>query len=162
MPEGVDWSTLAGKDGGALETPYRRVLKQLGKQHGLLRQVLRKAQNKIQDPAKRKRPISDLLDKEHLTTPSPDSKGEACKGLLERVAQDTKSGAADCVTTRLWIDATIECEAALDPRRGRTAQSVGWPSSRGQINPKGRDVQDPGASPRKVEGPLPGPHGSFG
>ncbi len=124
--------------------------------------MLRKAQNKIQDPAKRKRPISDLLDKEHLMTPSPDSKGEACKGLLERVAQDTKSGAADCVTTRLWIDATIECEAALDPRRGRTAQSVGWPSSRGQINPKGRDVQHPGASPRKVEGPLPGPHGSFG
>jgi type I restriction enzyme M protein len=61
VPEGYDWSTLVGKDGVELETQYRRVLEHLGKQHGLLGLVFRKAQNKIQDPAKLKRLISDRL-----------------------------------------------------------------------------------------------------
>ena len=52
IPAGYDWSTLVGKDGVELETQYRRVLEHLGKQHGLLGLVFRKAQNKIQDPAK--------------------------------------------------------------------------------------------------------------
>jgi len=55
---------LTNKDGVELESQYRRILKHLGKQHGLLGLVFRKAQNKIQDPAKLKRLISDLLDKE--------------------------------------------------------------------------------------------------
>ena len=55
---------MTGKDGVELESQYRRILKHLGKQHGLLGLVFRKAQNKIQDPAKLKRLISDLLDKE--------------------------------------------------------------------------------------------------
>jgi type I restriction enzyme M protein len=64
VPEGYDWSTLVGKDGAALESQYRLILEHLGKQHGLLGLVFRKAQNKIQDPAKLKRLVSDLLDKE--------------------------------------------------------------------------------------------------
>ncbi len=79
----------------ALETQCRRVLEHLGKQHGLLGLVFRKAQNKIQDPAKLKRLISDLLDKESWMVLSADIKGEAYEGLLERNAQDTKSGAIE-------------------------------------------------------------------
>jgi len=93
VPEGYDWSTLVGKDGAALESQYRLILEHLGKQHGLLGLVFRKAQNKIQDPAKLKRLVSDLLDKEQWMTLSADIKGEAYEGLLERNAQDTKSGA---------------------------------------------------------------------
>ncbi len=66
MPVGYDWSTMVGKDGVELETQYRRILEHLGKQHGLLGLVFRKAQNKIQDPAKLKRLISDLLDNRHV------------------------------------------------------------------------------------------------
>jgi len=40
------------------------MLEHLGTQHGLLGLVFRKAQNKIQDPAKLKRLVSDLIDKE--------------------------------------------------------------------------------------------------
>jgi hypothetical protein len=57
--------------------------------------VFRKAQNKIQDPAKLKRLISDLLDKESWMVLSADIKGEAYEGLLERNAQDTQSGAIE-------------------------------------------------------------------
>jgi hypothetical protein len=48
----------------ALESQYRLILEHLGKQHGLLGLVFRKAQNKIQDPAKLKR----LVAGEYFTT----------------------------------------------------------------------------------------------
>ena len=104
VPEGYDWSTLVGKDGVELESQYRRVLEYLGKQHGLLGLVFRKAQNKIQDPAKLKRLISDLLDKERWMILSADIKGDAYEGLLERNARDTKSGAGQYFTSRPLID----------------------------------------------------------
>ena len=117
VPEGYDWSTLVGKDGTALESQYRLILEHLGKQHGLLGLVFRKAQNKIQDPAKLKRLVSDLLDKEQWMILSADIKGEAYEGLLERNAQDTKSGAGQYFTTRPLIDAIIVC---LAPKPGET------------------------------------------
>jgi type I restriction enzyme M protein len=117
VPEGYDWITLVGKDGVELETQYRRILEHLGKQHGLLGLVFRKAQNKIQDPAKLKRLISDLLDKERWMILSADIKGDAYEGLLERNARDTKSGAGQYFTSRPLIDGIIEC---LAPQPGET------------------------------------------
>ena len=93
VPAGYDWSTLVGKDGAALESQYRLILEHLGKQHGLLGLVFRKAQNKIQDPAKLQRLVSDLLDKEQWMTLSADSKGEAYEGLPERVNRANPCGA---------------------------------------------------------------------
>jgi type I restriction enzyme M protein len=117
VPEGYDWSTLTGKDGVELESQYRRILEHLGKQHGLLGLVFRKAQNKIQDPAKLKRLISDLIDKERWMILSADIKGDAYEGLLERNARDTKSGAGQYFTPRPLIDGIIEC---LAPQPGET------------------------------------------
>ena len=117
IPEGYDWSTLVGRDGVELESQYRRVLEHLGRQHGLLGLVFRKAQNKIQDPAKLKRLITDLLDREKWLTLSADIKGDAYEGLLERNAQDTKSGAGQYFTPRPIIDAIMDC---LAPQPGET------------------------------------------
>jgi hypothetical protein len=77
-----------------------RLLEHLGKQHGLLGLVFRKAQNKIQDPAKLKRLVSDLIDREQWVQVDADIKGDAYEGLLERNAQDTKSGAGQYFTPR--------------------------------------------------------------
>jgi len=55
VPEGYDWPSLTSRDGADPELHYRALLLHLGKQHGLLGLVFRKAQNKIQDPAKLKR-----------------------------------------------------------------------------------------------------------
>jgi len=117
VPEGYDWPSLVRRDGADLEHHYRAMLEHLGKQHGLLGLVFRKAQNKIQDPAKLKRLVSDLIDKERWVTLKADVKGDAYEGLLERNAQDTKSGAGQYFTPRPVIDAMVACVA---PKPGET------------------------------------------
>ncbi|MCB9700233.1 MAG: SAM-dependent DNA methyltransferase, partial [Alphaproteobacteria bacterium] len=117
VPEGYDWPSLTARDGADLEHHYRLLLEHLGKQHGLLGLVFRKAQNKIQDPAKLKRLVSDLIDKEQWVMVGADIKGDAYEGLLERNAQDTKSGAGQYFTPRPLIDAMV---AAVAPRPGET------------------------------------------
>src|SRR4030067_359481 len=56
------------EDGDDLETHYRHVLETLGKRSGMLGVIFRKAQNKIQDPAKLRRLIVDLIDKEQWSS----------------------------------------------------------------------------------------------
>lgn len=117
VPEGYDWPSLTSRDGADLELHYRALLQHLGRQHGLLGLVFRKAQNKIQDPAKLKRLVSDLIDKERWMLVGADVKGDAYEGLLERNAQDTKSGAGQYFTPRPLIDAMV---AAIAPKPGET------------------------------------------
>ena len=84
IPAGFDWPTLTskdGKDGDELEIHYRHVLKQLGKKDGMLGIIFREAQNKIQDRAKLKRLISDLIDREKWSMLDADVKGYAYEGL---------------------------------------------------------------------------------
>jgi type I restriction enzyme M protein len=64
IPRGKDWPALLAKDGDELEIHYRHTLEELGKRSGMLGVIFRKAQNKIQDPAKLRRLIVDLIDKE--------------------------------------------------------------------------------------------------
>ena len=114
MPNGYDWSTLVGKDGVELETQYRRVLEHLGKQHGLLGLVFRKAQNKIQDPAKLNRLISDLLDKERWMILSAHIKGDTCcfTTLGLRRYRSTKCGAnywPKACRLGMWTNSSTTC-----------------------------------------------------
>jgi type I restriction enzyme M protein len=108
IPAGHDWPSLLSKDGDALETHYRRTLEALGKQKGMLGLIFRKAQNKIQDPAKLRRLVADLIDREQWTTLDADVKGDAYEGLLEKNAQDTKGGAGQYFTPRALIRAIVE------------------------------------------------------
>lgn len=117
VPAGYDWPSLVARDGVELEQHYRGLLEHLGKQHGLLGLVFRKAQNKIQDPAKLRRLVADLIDREQWVTVEADVKGDAYEGLLEKNAQDTKSGAGQYFTPRPLIEAMVACVA---PRAGET------------------------------------------
>ncbi len=94
VPEQLDWQSLLARDGDELEVHYRHLLDELGKRSGMLGIIFRKAQNRIQDPAKLRRLIVDLIDRETWLTLDADVKGDAYEGLLERNAQDLKSGAA--------------------------------------------------------------------
>src|SRR5215213_7528659 len=98
VPAGYDWPSLTALDGDALEAHYRHMLETLGKQPGMLGVIFRKAQNKIQDPAKLKRLISDLIDQAEWTSLDADVKGDAYEGLLEKNAQDVKGGAGQYFT----------------------------------------------------------------
>ena len=108
VPAGSDWPSLLAKDGDDLEAHYRHVLDTLGKQGGMLGVVFRKAQNKIQDPAKLRRLIVDLIDREQWSAMSADVKGDAYEGLLQKNAEDVKGGAGQYFTPRPLIRAMVE------------------------------------------------------
>ncbi|MHA1286547.1 MAG: N-6 DNA methylase [Candidatus Thorarchaeota archaeon] len=116
IPDGNDWSTLLSKDGDVLEIQYRHTLEELGKQKGMLGDIFRKAQNKIQDPAKLKRLLS-MINEEVWIGLDVDVKGEIYEGLLEKNAQDIKSGAGQYFTPRPLIRAMIE---VLKPKPNMT------------------------------------------
>src|SRR5215212_4462192 len=79
--------------------------------------IFRKSQNKIQDPAKLRRLIVDLIDREQWSTLDVDVKGDAYEGLLEKNAQDTKSGAGQYFTPRALIQAIVD---VVRPAPGET------------------------------------------
>ncbi len=105
VPEGLDWPSLLARDGDELEVHYRHVLVELGRGSGMLGVVFRKAQNRIQDPAKLRRLIVDLIDRETWLALDADVKGDAYEGLLEKNAEDVKSGAGQYFTPRPLIRA---------------------------------------------------------
>ena len=74
----------------------------------MLGTIFRKAQNRIQDPAKLKRLISDLIGRETWTTLGVDVKGDAYEGLLEKNAADVKGGAGQYFTPRALIQAIVD------------------------------------------------------
>jgi len=108
IPEGYDWPALLELDGEPLERQYRKTLENLGREKGMLGVIFRKAQNKIQDPAKLKRLIADLIDKEQWVALDADVKGDAYEGLLQKNAEDTKSGAGQYFTPRALIRALVD------------------------------------------------------
>jgi len=117
IPEGLDWPSLMGRDGSELESHYRHVLEELGKEPGMLGIIFRKALNKIQDPAKLRRLIADLIDREQWMMLDADVKGDAYEGLLEKNAQDIKGGAGQYFTPRPLIRAIVD---VMRPAPGET------------------------------------------
>ncbi len=121
ISEDLRWNTLLKKegvilDGEALEAHYLHILSTLGKQPGMLGVIFRKAQNRIQNPARLRRLI-DLIDGENWSGLDVDIKSEIYEGLLEKNAQDTKSGAGQYFTPRELIKAIVE---VMRPKPGDT------------------------------------------
>ena len=108
IPEKSSWPELLKRDGDELETHYRHTLEELGKEPGLIGVIFRKAQNKIQDPAKLRRLIADLIDKEEWSSLDTDVKGDAYEGLLQKNAEDVKGGAGQYFTPRALIRAIVD------------------------------------------------------
>jgi type I restriction enzyme M protein len=115
VPDEFSWPSLLKKDGDALFKHYRHTLDSLGKEKGLLGLIFAKAQNKFQDPAKLRRLLVDLIDKENWSIMSADVKGDAYEGLLEKNAQDVKGGAGQYFTPRPLIRGIVD---AVAPKPG--------------------------------------------
>jgi len=115
VPVGLDWQSLLDRDGDELEVHYRHILEQLGRQSGTLGTIYRKAQNRIQDPAKLRRLVVNLINEETWTAVDADLKGDAYEGLLQKGAEDTKSGAGQYFTPRALVRAMMAC---LRPKPG--------------------------------------------
>ena len=116
IPADLNWQSLLARDGEALETHYRHILTELGRGSGLIAVIFRKAQNKIQDPAKLRRLLL-LIDEETWVGLDIDIKGDIYEGLLEKNAQDIKSGAGQYFTPRPLIKAIVD---VMQPAPGQT------------------------------------------
>src|SRR5665647_1572016 len=81
VPESCSWQRLLDADGDELEDVYNAMLRVLARQPGTLGVIFRKAQNRIQDPAKLKRLIVDLIDRENWSASGVDIKGDAYEAL---------------------------------------------------------------------------------
>ena len=116
VPSEFAWPTLKNLKGAELETHYVRILLELSKKPGLLGQIFTKSQNKIQDPAKLAR-VVEMVDETQWIVLGADTKGEIYEGLLEKNAEDTKSGAGQYFTPRALIKVMVEC---VRPEPGKT------------------------------------------
>ena len=108
VPPSHDWASLRARAGEPLEAHYLATLHVLGQQPGMLGAIFFKAQNKIQDPAKLSR-LVQLIDAESWISLGADTKGDLYEGLLQKNAEDTKSGAGQYFTPRPLIEAIVAC-----------------------------------------------------
>jgi len=115
IPAEYNWASLRRLSGDELEAHYRHILTSLGLGSGLIPVIFRNALNRIQDPAKLER-LVDLIDGETWIGLDIDVKGEIYEGLLEKNAQDTKSGAGQYFTPRPLIQAIV---AVMRPAPGQ-------------------------------------------
>lgn len=106
IPTEYNWISLLDKDGDELEVQYRHILENLGRESGLMGVIFRKSQNKVQDPAKLKR-LVDMIEKETWLGLSVDVKSDTYEGLLQKNAEDIKTGAGQYFTPRPLIDAIV-------------------------------------------------------
>jgi type I restriction enzyme M protein len=124
VPEAFSWQRLLDARGDELEQEYSRILVGLGREPGTLGVIFRKAQNRVQDPAKLGRLVHDLIDKESWLATGVDIKGDAYESLLSKGAEDIKSGAGQYFTPRPLIDAIVDCirptidDTIVDPAAG--------------------------------------------
>lgn len=124
VPTGLDWPSLLTKSGDDLEAHYIHILRELGTRPGLLGQIFRKAQNKIQDPARLSHLIKNLIDKETWSSLDVDVKGDAYEGLLDKGVADGGAGAGQYFTPRALIRTMVKVmqptttDTVVDPACG--------------------------------------------
>ncbi len=116
IPAAYSWGSLKTLEGDELDQHYRKLLAELGREKGLIGVIFRKAQSRINDPAKLRRLIF-LIDGETWMGLDVDVKAEIYEGLLEKNAQDTKSGAGQYFTPRPLIQAIVD---VMQPHPGDT------------------------------------------
>lgn len=108
IPDGYTWSDMNTLKGAELEEQYKKTLENLATKGGILGQIFSQASNKISNAAILYR-IVQMIDKEKWVSMSSDVKGEIYEGLLQKNAEDIKSGAGQYFTPRPLIRAMVEC-----------------------------------------------------
>lgn len=108
IPEGYGWSDMNTLKGAELETKYKEILENLSEQGGILSKIFKGATNKISNAAILSRIVA-MIDKEKWVSMSSDVKGEIYEGLLQKNAEDIKSGAGQYFTPRPLIKTMVKC-----------------------------------------------------
>ena len=125
VPKHLSWETLLDADAQELKDQYEEILDKLGTNpETALGLIYHGAENKIRNAATLKRLVVDLIDKVDWSRTGVDIKGDAYEALLEKGAEDVKSGAGQYFTPRALIDAMVRCvepgpsDTIVDPACG--------------------------------------------
>jgi type I restriction enzyme M protein len=116
IPEGYRWSDMNTLKGAELEEKYKSILDTLGQKTGILGKIFKQATNKISNIAILYRVIQ-MIDAEKWVSMSADVKGTIYEELLQKNAEDVKSGAGQYFTPRPLIKAMVQC---MQPKPGET------------------------------------------
>lgn len=104
IPEKYRWDSLLNKDGIALKKHYQKLLIDLGTDTtGLIQQIYEGAQTNIDEP-KNLEKIIKTIDKFDWYTAKEEGLGNLYEGLLEKNANEKKSGAGQYFTPRVLIN----------------------------------------------------------
>ena len=108
IPAGFTWMDMNTLKGAELQEKYESILDRLGKEGGILGRIFADSSCKITKAAILYR-VVQMIDQENWVAMSSDVKGDIYEGLLQKNAEDTKSGAGQYFTPRPVIRAMVEC-----------------------------------------------------
>lgn len=108
IPEKYRWDRLVEKDGLALKKFYEELLRELGeKGTGRIQEIYSGARSNIEEPANLKKIITNINDLDWYSA-KEEGLGNLYEGLLEKNANEKKSGAGQYFTPRVLIDVMTE------------------------------------------------------
>ena len=108
IPEKYRWDRLAEKDGLALKKFYEELLRELGENcTGRIQEIYSGARSNIEEPANLKKIITNINDLDWYSA-KEEGLGNLYEGLLEKNANEKKSGAGQYFTPRVLIDVMKE------------------------------------------------------
>lgn len=111
IPEGYRWNDLVEKSGLELKTFYKQLLLDLGNAqktpNKMLNNIYADAATSIDEPANLEKIIRDI-DALDWYSAKEEGLGDLYEGLLEKNANETKSGAGQYFTPRVLIDVMVE------------------------------------------------------
>lgn len=111
IPEKYRWDRLAEKDGLVLKKFYEELLRELGeKGTGRIQEIYSGARSNIEEPANLKKIITNINDLDWYSA-KEEGLGNLYEGLLEKNANEKKSGAGQYFTPRVLIDVMTELMA---------------------------------------------------
>jgi type I restriction enzyme M protein len=107
IPDEYSWDKIERLEGQELENKYNSILEKLSEEEGILGEIFKESKNKIRTPSNLRRLIS-LINEETWFGLTIDIKATIYEGLLQKNAEDTKSGAGQYFTPRPLIKAMVE------------------------------------------------------
>lgn len=111
IPEKYRWDILKSKDGLELKKYYEELLRVLGEEcTGRIQEIYNGARSNIEEPANLKKIITNI-DGLDWYSAKEEGLGNLYEGLLEKNANEKKSGAGQYFTPRVLIDVMTELVA---------------------------------------------------
>ena len=111
IPESYRWDVLRTKEGMELKRFYEELLRELGENcTGRVQEIYQGARSNIEEPANLKKIITNI-DELDWYSAKEEGLGNLYEGLLEKNANEKKSGAGQYFTPRVLIDVMTELVA---------------------------------------------------